>query len=83
MPADGGAAPFPGDDEDEDTCLSGTEHVEGEATSDEELPPASGGVQTAEAKQQGNEDSVDGCDLDFTNAPQTDDADLPAATGGM
>ena len=80
MPADGDAPPVPDDDEDE--CICGMEHLEDEATSDEELPPASGGVETAEEEHQDNEDDVDGCELDFTAAEQTDDEELPAAIGG-
>jgi len=82
MPADGDAPSVPDDDEDADDCICGTEHLEDEVTSDEELPPASGGIETAEEEQQRNEDDVDGCELDFTAAEQTDDEELPAAVGG-
>jgi hypothetical protein len=70
------------DNEDADSCICGLEHLDDEATSDEELPPTSGGI--AQAEQQGpeDEDDVDGCELDFTAAEQTGDAELPAAAGG-
>jgi hypothetical protein len=80
MPA-GETPPAPGDDENADDCICGMEHLE-EATSDQELPAASGGVETSEVGQQGNEDDVDGCELDFTAVQQTDDKELPVAVGG-
>jgi hypothetical protein len=82
MPGDGDAPPVP-DDEDADGCLCGMEHLEDEATSDEELPAASGGIEAAEEEQLDGEDDLDGCGLDFTAAEQTDDEELPAAVGGM
>jgi hypothetical protein len=81
MPADDTAL-IP-DDDDEDNCLCGMDYREDEATSDEELPPATGGVETAAAAEQPeDEDAIDGCDVDFTLEP-TNDQELPAATGGM
>jgi hypothetical protein len=69
-------------DEDADDCMCGMEHLEDEATPDEQLPPASGGIGIAEEEEQDNEDDVDGCELDFNAAEQTDDEELPAAVGG-
>jgi hypothetical protein len=82
MPADGDALPVPDDDEDADDCMCGMEHLEAEATSDEELPPSSGGIETAEEDLHDNEDDIDGCGLDFAAAEQTDDKELPIAVGG-
>jgi hypothetical protein len=82
MLADGDTPLVPDDDQDADDCICGMEHLEDEATSDEELPPASGGIEAAENGPQDNEDDVDGCELDFTAAEQTDDQELPAAIGG-
>ena len=81
MPARDDAQPVPGDDEDADDCICGMQHLEDDATSDEELRPANGGIETRE-EQQDNEAEVDGCELDFTAAEQTDDKELPAAVGG-
>ena len=72
----------PDDDEDADHCICGMEHLEDEATLDEELPPASGGIESGDARQD-DEDDLDGCELDFTAAEQTDDAELPVTVGGM
>jgi len=83
MPADGDAPTLPDDDEDADHCICGMEHLEDEVTSDEELPPASGGIETDEDEHQENEDDLDGCELDFTAAEQTGDEELPAAVGGI
>jgi hypothetical protein len=82
MPANGDAPSPADDDEDADDCICGMELHEDEATSDAELPPASGGVETAQEEAQDGEDDVDGCSLDFTAAEQTDDKELPAAVGG-
>jgi len=81
MLAGGDSPPVPDDDEDADDCICGMEHLD-EATSDEELPSASGGVEASEEEQQGNEDDVDGCELDFSAVEQTDDKELPVAVGG-
>ena len=70
------------DDEDTDNCLCGLEHLEDEAISDEELPPASGGIETSEQEQSDDETDLDGCELDFTLADPTGDDELPAAVGG-
>jgi len=84
MPTEGDARAVPRDDDDDaDDCVCGMEHLEDEATSDEELPPASGGIATAVEEPQDNEDDVDGCELDFTAAEQTDDEELPASAGAM
>jgi hypothetical protein len=48
-----------------------------EVTSDEELPVATGGVAAPAPEILGNEDDVDGCELDFTAAEQTNDEELP------
>jgi len=80
MSADSDAPLAP--DDDADDCICGLEHVEGEATSDEELPAASGGIETARAEPQDDHDDVDGCELDFTAAEQTDDEHLPPTVGG-
>lgn len=79
MPADDTP---PALDEDADDCICGMEHVEEEATSDEELPPTSGGIQIPAEEQRDDQDDVDGCELDFTTAQQTNDGELPAAVGG-
>jgi len=84
MPTEDSALPHPDDDEDADNCICGMEHIEGEVTSDEELPPTSGGMETAaEEEQPDNEDDVDGCELDFIAAEQTGDEELPVVIGGM
>lgn len=71
------------DDDDSDGCLCGMDHLDEEATSDEELPQASGGVQTDDQEQPDeDEDDIDGCDIDFTD-DQTTDEELPVAIGGM
>jgi hypothetical protein len=69
-------------DEEADDCICGVEHLAEEATSDTDLPPASGGIEP-EAEPQDSEDDVDGCELDFTIADQTSDEELPAAAGGV
>jgi hypothetical protein len=83
MPADGEAPPVPDDDEDADDCICGMEHLEDETTSDAELPQATGGIETAEEERLGDEDDVDGCELDFTAVEQTGDEELPVAVGGV
>ena len=70
------------DGEDEDACICGMEHIADETTSDEELPPASGGIEAAKEEHQDNEDDLDGCELDFTATEQTNDEELPMAVGG-
>jgi hypothetical protein len=81
MSSDGDVPSVP--DDDEDNCICGMEHREDEATSDEELPPASGGVEIAEEEQADSEDDLDGCELDFVAAEQTGDEELPVALGGV
>jgi hypothetical protein len=81
MPAGDDAPPMPDDDEDADDCICGMKHLE-EPTTDEALPSASGGIETSGEGQQGNEDDVDGCELDFTAVEQTEDKELPVAVGG-
>lgn len=83
MSADGDAPMVPDDDEDADNCLCGMEHLEDETTSDAELPPATGGIETAREEQLDGEDDADGCELDFTAAEQTGDEELPVAVGGV
>lgn len=75
--------PQASDNEDADSCLCGLEHNEDDATSDEELPPASGGIASAAGAPEKDEPDLDGCDMDFAQAQQTGDDQLPAATGGM
>jgi hypothetical protein len=84
MPIDRDESPATDDDaEDADGCLCGMEHPDDEATSDLELPSASGGVDTGDEEQpDDNEDDVDGCELDFTTTDQTTDEELPVAVGG-
>ncbi|CCD93624.1 hypothetical protein BRAO375_2730022 [Bradyrhizobium sp. ORS 375] len=75
------------DENDADSCLCGVEHIEDEFTSDAELPPAIGGVRIEVAADidpdDGDEDHVDGCDLDFQLDDLTSDSELPAAVGGV
>jgi hypothetical protein len=71
------------DEEGVDSCICGMEHLEDEVTSDEELPPATGGVTTSAEEFLENEDDIDGCELDFTTAEQTKDEELPVSVGGM
>jgi hypothetical protein len=71
------------DDDDADGCLCGMDHLDENATLDEELPDASGGVETDdEVQPDEDEDDVDGCELDFTAEDQTSDEELPIAVGG-
>ena len=85
MPTDRGVPPDVGEDsEDMDSCVCGLEHLDDEVTSDEELPPTSGGIAKAETEEdQDNEDDIDGCGLDFLEAEPTNDEELPAAAGGI
>ena len=83
MRADSDAPPVADDDEDADDCICGMEHLEDETTSDEELPQASGGVETAGEAPPDDEDDVDGCELDFSEAEQTGDEELPVTVGGV
>lgn len=64
-----------------DNCVCDIVLHDDEATSDLDLPAASGGV----AAMQGftGTGDADGCDLDFNVAEQTADEDLPVATGGV
>jgi hypothetical protein len=72
------------DDDDADDCLCGMDHLEEDATPDEELPNASGGVETDDEQQPDKgEDDVDGCELDFSVEDQTTDEELPVAVGGI
>ena len=52
---------------------------EEDATADEDLPPAEGGVEDGNE----NEDDIDGCDIDFSEEDATADEDLPPAEGGV
>ncbi|HTR12135.1 MAG TPA: hypothetical protein VMI72_02485 [Roseiarcus sp.] len=83
MPLGGESPAIPDVDEDSDDCLCGMEHFEDEATSDEELPLATGGIEASKEEPQGDEDEIDGCELDFTAVEQTDDSELPAAVGAV
>ena len=75
------------DDADADDCLCGLEHGDDEATLDQELPVASGGVETdrnePKAEDAEDESEIDGCELDFSTADQTSDEELPVSIGGM
>lgn len=64
------------DEDDIDGC--GIEFHDSDATPDQELPMAVGGVQIV-----GEGDDVDGCDVDFDDMDATADEDLPAAEGGV
>jgi hypothetical protein len=82
MPIDRDESPAT-DDEDEDSCLCGMDHPDDDATSDLELPSASGGVDTDDEEPPADdEDDVDGCELDFTTTDQTTDEELPVTVGG-
>ena len=72
------AKPSEIDDEEEHLCGCDLEFNAKDATSDEDLPRAVGGIAIS-----GEGDEIDGCDLDFDSADATSDADLPAATGGV
>ena len=64
-------------DEDE-ICGCDFEFLEDEATLDEALPAASGGIAI-----EGEGDEICGCDLHFDDFDATPDEQLPAATGGV
>jgi hypothetical protein len=71
------------DDEDADGCLCGMEHLDEDATSDLELPSASGGIEADKDEQRADDETdVDGCELDFTGTDQTTDEELPVTAGG-
>lgn len=77
------ASDTPVDDADADDCLCGMEHVADEATSDEELPPASGGVELDAVEAPDDDpDTSDGCELELSLDEATRDEELPAAIGG-
>ncbi len=61
------------------TCDSGGDH---DATADDLLPAAAGGIRMA-AHDRGDEEDVDGCDVDFDGPDTTADDELQAATGGV
>lgn len=65
-----------------DGCTCDLEFDDDEATSDEDLPMASGGVE-ATLEVHDNPDELDGCALDFTSGEMTADEELPAAEGGV
>ena len=69
-----------GNEDDVDGC--DVECRDSDATPDEELPAAAGGVVAAQ-EDHADEDEVDGCDLDFNDAEATKDEELPAAVGGV
>ena len=70
------------DGEDLDVCGCDFEVEEGEATRDDELPAAFGGVQ-ARVDHGGEEEVIDGCDVDFNAVEPTRDVELPVARGGV
>ena len=65
-----------------DNCLCDIKLDKAEIVADADLPPSAGGVEAA-AEEYGNEDSVDGCDVDFKTDDPIADEELPAATGGV
>lgn len=69
-----------GPDHDPEGCLCDFELEAGAAVSDLDLPPAAGGV--ALQADGTFDETLDGCDVDFTQGP-TRDADLPPAAGGV
>jgi hypothetical protein len=78
-----GNTPHVHDDEEEaDHCACDIELVEGEATSDAELPPAVGGIEAAQ-EELDDEDHIDGCELDFNESDPTTDEELPVTVGGV
>ena len=57
MPIDRDGSPATDDDaEDADGCLCGMDHLDDDPTSDLELPAASGGVETDDEEQPGDDD---------------------------
>ena len=64
-------------DEDDIDCCD-IEFHDSDATPDDDLPMAVGGVEIA-----GEGDDADGCDVDFDDMDATADEELPAATGGV
>jgi hypothetical protein len=85
MPIDRETSPPSDDDlDDADGCLCGLEHLDDDATSDLELPTASGGIEVSvEELPADDEDDVDGCDLDFAEVDHTADEELPVTVGGV
>ena len=77
-----GAPAMDGDEEEIDSCGCDVEFHDSEATPDEELPPATGGVE-AGFEEGADDEEVDGCDLDFAEVDLTPDEELPVAVGGM
>ncbi|MCK1481029.1 hypothetical protein IVB27_41485 [Bradyrhizobium sp. 197] len=72
----------PGDD-DTDGCLCGMDHLDEDATLDEELPAGIGGIETdAEKWSDNDEDDVDGREIGLASDDQTTDEELPIAFGG-
>ena len=69
-------------EDDVDSCGCDVEFHDSEATPDEELPPATGGVE-AGSEEGADDEEVDGCDLDFAEVDLTSDEELPVAVGGM
>jgi hypothetical protein len=67
-------------DHDPEACLCDMPLEAGAETGDADLPEAVGGIALLAGTQ--FDETVDGCDLDFTRMT-TADADLPAATGGV
>ena len=84
MAADPGAASpdivAPADDE-LDGCLSGADIGAADATPDDQLPAAAGGV-AALPQRDADEDHADGCAPAANAASVTTDHELPAAAGG-
>lgn len=86
MPDAQDTSPAPAEDEeDADDCLCGLEHSDEEATLDQELPVANGGVENDDDTPAAAEDEseIDGCELDFNSADQTTDEELPVSIGGV
>lgn len=72
--------PVPPDTDEEDDDIDGcdVEFSDNDATPDEDLPLAIGGVEIA-----GKGDDIDGCDVHFDDFDATPDDALPAAKGGV
>jgi hypothetical protein len=69
------------DDDDADGCLCGMDHLDEDATLDEELPVASGGIEADDEKPT-DEDDADESERGSTPEDQTTDEELPIAVGG-
>ena len=73
--------PAPHDD-DLDFCTCDIEIEDSEATPDEELPAASGGLDSI-PETAGDLEETDGCEVGFTESDAVADEDLPTSAGGV